>query len=357
MADSLANSMAELPVVIEKVAPLLDARPSTWLVTGAAGFIGSHLVETLLHLGQRVIGVDNFLTGKRTNLSLLSSALSSEQASRFSFHEVDIRQTDEIEGLLKGTRYVLHQAALGSVPRSIENPLLTLSINVDGFASVLHGSARVGVERFVYASSSSVYGDSTASPKTEKDLGNPLSPYALSKDMDEQLTALWSQLFKVTSVGLRYFNVFGPRQSPDGPYAAVIPQWVLALLDGSKIRIFGDGETTRDFCYVGNAVYANLLSALKPLQPFSHQVFNVAGGKQTSLNTLLKILLAIAETHGYRHTPEFIEFANFREGDIRESLADLTSISNVLGYSPLSDLQGALETTFKSFLPATDSTS
>jgi UDP-N-acetylglucosamine 4-epimerase len=306
-------------------------RNKVWVVTGAAGFIGSHLVETLLSLEQNVRGVDNFSTGKKENIDYLKSLPNS---SLFSFTEADINDSDLLEPLFDGAEYVLHQAALGSVPRSIEKPLDTHLSNVTGFLSILDLSRKFSIRRVVYASSSSVYGDSEELPKVEERTGSVLSPYAASKMCNEVYSDAYASSYGIELVGLRYFNVFGPRQDPEGPYAAVIPRWIHSLAKGEKCHIYGDGETSRDFCYIENVVLANILSALNPELSRSHIVFNVACGERTTLNDLFHAIANEVMILDPGITPE-VEHLAFRSGDIRHSHANITKISNEINYLPL----------------------
>ena len=308
-------------------APLDSARPQTWLVTGAAGFIGSHLVGALLAGGQRVVGLDNYATGHRSNVE----AASRGAGDRFRMVEGDIRDPDACREAVAGADVVLHQAALGSVPRSIADPLATDAVNVHGFLNVAWAAKEAGVRRLVYASSSSVYGDHPALPKVEAEVGAPLSPYAVSKKTNELYARSFADHYGMGVVGLRYFNVFGPRQDPDGPYAAVIPRWFRALADGRPCTIYGDGETSRDFCYVANVVQANLRAARAP---GASGVYNVAYGEQTTLNELYA---AIRDRIALRQ-PEAVDldpvYADFRPGDVRHSLADVSRARRDLGYRP-----------------------
>ncbi len=264
----------------------LQAAPRSWLVTGVAGFIGSHLLETLLGLGQQVVGLDNFATGYAHNLEQVRAAVGEAAWARFRFIEGDIRDFEACTAAVEGVDYVLHQAALGSVPRSIEHPRLYHDVNVTGFVNMLEAARSAGVARFVYASSSSVYGDDPHLPKVEAQIGKPLSPYALTKSMNEQYAHLYATVYGYPSIGFRYFNVFGPRQDPKGAYAAVIPRWIDALLHGEPCVIHGDGETSRDFCYVANVVQANLLAATTDNPDALDRVYNVAVGERTTLNEL-----------------------------------------------------------------------
>ncbi len=323
----------------------LRATPKTWLVTGAAGFIGSHLTETLLRLGQRVTGFDNFATGRRGNLAAVEAAVGAEGWARFRLVEGDIRDAAQCEAVCTGADYVLHQAALGSVPRSLERPLDTHQANVDGFVNMLIAARTAGVRRFVYASSSSVYGDSPVLPKSEAHIGQPLSPYAASKWINEIYAGVFARSYGFSAVGLRYFNVFGPRQDPDGPYAAVLPRWMAALRRGENIAIFGDGETSRDFCYVANAVQANLLAAASAGDEVRGEAFNVAVSGRTSLNTLLALLKEQLVAHGAAPATAVAEYRDFRAGDVRHSQADISKAERLLGYAPTHSLAQGLEET------------
>ena len=273
----------------EELRAELRSSPRTWLVTGAAGFIGSHLIEGLLKLGQDVRGLDNFATGHRSNLDAVRDAVGSEAWSRFSFMEGDIRDVDVCHKAAQGRERVLHQAAMGSVPRSIEDPATTHSVNVDGTFNVMLAARDAGVRGFVYASSSSVYGDSEVLPKVESGTGQPLSPYAVSKAADELYAAIFHRTYALPAVGLRYFNVVGARQDPNGPYAAVVPRWLAALAEGTRPVIYGDGETSRDFCPVANVVQMNLLGAFADPDAVG-RVYNVALGRRTTLTELFEIL-------------------------------------------------------------------
>lgn len=309
-----------------------------WLVTGAAGFIGSNLVESLLRLGQQVTGLDNFATGHRHNLEMVREAVGQEAWSRFSFIEGDIRNTDDCARACAGAAgggvdFVLHQAALGSVSRSIDNPITSNEVNVTGFLNMLVAARDAKVKRFVYAASSSTYGDHPDLPKIEDRIGSPLSPYAVTKYVNELYANVFGRTYGMESIGLRYFNVFGPRQDPNGAYAAVIPQWVAALIRNDELRINGDGETSRDFCYIDNVVQANLLSALAGGEA-ANQVYNVAVNDRTSLNQLygmMRELLRERFPHLDAHQPQYVDF---RRGDVRHSQADITKAATLLGYQP-----------------------
>lgn len=319
----------------------LRTTPKRWLVTGAAGFIGSNLVETLLNLGQRTVGLDNFATGHRRNLQEVEAAVGQEAWSRFSFIEGDIRDLATCRAAVAGCDYVLHQAALGSVPRSIDDPISTNAVNIGGFLNMLVAARDGHVQRFVYAASSSTYGDHKALPKIEHQIGNPLSPYAVTKYVDELYADVFGRTYGIHPIGLRYFNVFGPRQDPDGAYAAVIPKWVAAMLRDEPVQIFGDGETSRDFCYVENAVQANLLAATAP-QDAAGTVYNVAVGQRTTLNRLRKSIQTELENHGADICSAPVH-CDFRAGDVRHSLADISKACEMLGYEPSHTAEQGIE--------------
>lgn len=313
-----------------------------WLVTGAAGFIGSNLVETLLSLGQEVVGLDNFATGHRRNLEMVRSAVGAEAWSRMRMIEGDIRRPEDCRRAMAGVELVLHQAALGSVPRSIADPLATHESNATGFLNMLIAARDARVARFVYASSSSVYGDHPALPKVEEVVGAPLSPYAVTKAVNEQYAAVFARAYGLGVVGLRYFNVFGRRQDPEGAYAAVIPRWIAAMIADRPVKVFGDGETSRDFCYVDNAVQVNLLAATVAGADAVNQVYNVAVGGRTSLNALFEMcraLLVDRFPHARSMQPEHGEF---RPGDVRHSQADISKACRLLGYAPTHDVHKGL---------------
>lgn len=300
-----------------------------WLITGVAGFIGSNLLETLLNLNQIVIGIDNFVTGYRRNIDEVLVGLSSQQRKKFDFYEGDICVSADCENVIQGVDYVLHQAALGSVLRSIENPLTTHATNVTGFLNVLEAAKNHRVKRFVYASSSSVYGDLPDLPKNESKVGNQLSPYAVTKYVDELYAGVFAKCYGVETIGLRYFNVFGARQDPNGVYAAVIPLWIKALLTKDSVFINGDGNTTRDFCYIKNVVQANLLAALIDDHEALNEVYNIAVGERITLNKLLQNIQSVLEMK--KSEPCYLDF---RAGDIRYSLADISKAKKKLGYAP-----------------------
>ncbi|MGH8853593.1 MAG: SDR family oxidoreductase [Telluria sp.] len=327
---------------IDDIQGQLRKQSDHWLVTGAAGFIGSNLVEALLKLGQRVTGLDNFATGHRHNLEQVREAVGEANWTRFTFIEGDIRRLEDCQRACAGADYVLHQAALGSVPRSIANPILTNETNVSGFLNMLVAARDARVRRFVYAASSSSYGDHPALPKVEDQIGKPLSPYAVTKYVNELYAEVFGRTYGIETIGLRYFNVFGPRQDPHGAYAAVIPQWVAALIRNQPLKINGDGETSRDFCFIDNVVQVNLLAATADAAA-ANQVYNVALNDKTSLNELHALivrLLASRYPHVTEHRPQYVEF---RPGDVRHSQADITKATQLLGYAPTHRIAEGME--------------
>jgi UDP-N-acetylglucosamine 4-epimerase len=323
----------------EQIQADLRANPLTWLITGCAGFIGSHLVEKLLRLGQLVVGLDNFSTGSQRNLADVKAGLATQEWARFRFVEGDITDSPTCEGACAGIDYVLHQAALGSVPRSIEDPLRSNASNVSGFLNMLVAARDAGVKRFVYAASSSTYGDHPALPKVEEIIGKPLSPYAVTKYINELYADVFARCYGLETIGLRYFNVFGPRQDPEGAYAAVIPKWISAILNGEPVCINGDGETSRDFCYVDNAVQANLLAATVDDPEAVNHVYNIALGERTTLNQLFELL----KLHLSASTAVPV-FKPERPGDVRHSQADITKARRALSYEPTHRVDSGLET-------------
>lgn len=308
--------------------------PRIWLVTGVAGFIGSNLLETLLKLNQRVIGLDNFATGHRHNLEQVRALVTSQQWEHFSFIEGDIRNLEDCRKACKGVEYVLHQAALGSVPRSLEDPITTNGTNIGGFLNMLVAARDAKVSRFVYAASSSTYGDHPDLPKQEDRIGKPLSPYAVTKLVNEQYADVFARAYGFRTIGLRYFNIFGPRQDPNGAYAAVIPKWAAAMIRNDPVWINGDGETSRDFCYIANAVQANLLAATAAAEDARNQVYNVAVGDRTTLNDLFEAIRSLLEPR-FPHLAGYQpNYRDFRAGDVRHSLADISKACALLGYEP-----------------------
>lgn len=319
---------------IEQVKQQLLKKQHTWLVTGVAGFIGSNLLETLLMLNQKVVGLDNFATGFQHNLDEVQSLVTSEQWANFSFIQGDIRNLEDCQKACTGVEYVLHQAALGSVPRSVADPITTNSANITGFLNMLVAARDEKVKRFVYAASSSTYGDHPALPKIEDRIGTPLSPYAVTKLVNELYADVFARTYDFQTIGLRYFNVFGPRQNPDGAYAAVIPKWISSMIKNEPIYINGDGETSRDFCFVENVRQMNLLAATTENPEATNQVYNVAVGDRTTLNQLYQQL----KLNLLPYCPNLSDaepiYRDFRAGDVRHSLADITKAKKLLGYSP-----------------------
>ncbi len=310
----------------------LKANPKTWLITGVAGFIGSNLLETLLKLDQTVVGLDNFATGHQHNLDEVQTLVTEQQWTRFRFIEGDIRNPDDCRKAVKGTDYVLHQAALGSVPRSIGDPIATNQANIDGFLNMLVAAKDEDVSSFTYAASSSTYGDHPGLPKVEDQIGKPLSPYAVTKYVNELYAKVFARTYDFNTIGLRYFNVFGKRQDPNGAYAAVIPKWTAAMIQGEDVVINGDGETSRDFCFIENVVQINLLAATAQTAAKNH-VYNVALGDRTTLNTLFDALKTALSECGvsYAKSPNH---RDFRAGDVRHSQADISKAKELLGYEP-----------------------
>ncbi|OAJ53710.1 Vi polysaccharide biosynthesis protein VipB/TviC [Paraburkholderia ginsengiterrae] len=327
----------------EEACDELKANPKHWLVTGVAGFIGSNLAEQLLRLGQRVTGLDNFLTGSRSNIHYLLQEAGPDARERFTFEEGDIRNIECCRDVVEGVDHILHQAALGSVPRSMKDPLTTNDINITGFLNVLIAAREKGSCSFTYAASSSTYGDHPALPKREASIGMPLSPYAVTKYVDELYAHVFAQQLGFRSRGLRYFNVFGKRQDPDGAYAAVIPRWIMKALRGETIEINGDGSTSRDFCFVENVIQANILSAMTPPAE-GHEVCNIALGDRTTLLELYELIVQAVRSKGF--TPRSAPvFRDFRAGDVRHSQADISRAIEVLGYSPSIRVGDGLQST------------
>lgn len=321
----------------------LAETPKTWLITGVAGFIGSNLLETLLALNQKVVGLDNFATGYQHNLDEVAGLLTPEQWRNFRFIQGDIRNLDDCRAACRGADYVLHQAALGSVPRSLEDPLTTNDTNITGFLNVLTAARDAQVKRFIYAASSSTYGDHPQLPKVEDQIGNPLSPYAVTKYVNELYANVYARCYGFKCIGLRYFNIFGARQDPNGAYAAVIPKWFAGLLNDEAIYINGDGETSRDFCYIANTVQANLLAACAEDPAALDQVYNVAVGQRATLNELYALIRIQVAPHVSHNVQEKPLYRDFRAGDVRHSLADIGKAQTLLGYQPSHTLREGLD--------------
>ncbi|HWW01178.1 MAG TPA: SDR family oxidoreductase [Candidatus Acidoferrum sp.] len=327
----------------EKLKGQLRAAPKKWLVTGVAGFIGSNLLEALLNLDQPVVGLDNFSSGHKKNLEEVRSRVGPSHWARFRFIEGDICDLAVCQAACAGVEFVIHQAALGSVPASMANPLGAHHSNVTGFLNVLVAARDARVRRFVYASSSAVYGDDVYLPKVEDKIGQPLSPYAATKAMDEVYAGVFARAYGFESIGLRYFNVFGPRQDPEGAYAAVIPHWIAALLKRQPVYINGDGETTRDFCYIENVVQANLLAAMTSHPDAANEVYNIALGERTSLNQLFQTLQDALRRQEPGLPEQKPRCREFRPGDVRHSVADISKARQLLGYAPVSRIDQGLE--------------
>jgi UDP-N-acetylglucosamine 4-epimerase len=346
----------------------LRQSPETWLVTGVAGFIGSNLLETLLKLDQRVVGLDNFVTGHRRNLAEVQTLVTAEQWANFHFIEGDIRKFADCQAAMTwrptsgashfsqmAVAHVLHQAALGSVPRSLADPIATNDTNITGFLNTLTAARDAEVQSFTYAASSSTYGDHPALPKVEENIGNPLSPYAVTKYVNELYASVFARSYGFKTIGLRYFNVFGPRQDSNGDYAAVIPRWTDALLHGEPVYINGDGETSRDFCFVANAVQANLLAACGP-DTAKNQVYNIAVGDRTTLNQLFstlhdQILKQIIETEARPYPTTAKPFyRDFRAADVRHSQADISKAQRLLGYTPTHAINDGIAQTIQWYM-------
>ncbi len=326
-----------------KLQEKLKTSSQTWLITGVAGFIGSNLLESLLKLDQSVIGLDNFATGFQHNLDEVKSLVSKKQWQLFTFIEGDIRNLKTCKQACKGADYILHQAALGSVPRSIEDPITTNENNISGFLNMLVAARDANVKRLVYAASSSTYGDHPDLPKIEETIGKPLSPYAVTKLVNELYTDVFAKTYNFKAIGLRYFNIFGQRQDPDGAYAAVIPKWFAGLINNETVYINGDGETSRDFCFIDNCVQANLLAATVENDVATNQVYNVAFGERTSLNelyTYIKERVVSSNAEAKKAKPHYREF---RAGDVRHSLADISKANKLIGYDPQFSVKKGLD--------------
>lgn len=322
--------------------------PKKWLITGVAGFIGSNILEKLLKLNQKVVGLDNFSTGFKHNLDEVQSLVSDEQWKNFTFIHGDICDISTCELAVQDVNYVLHQAALGSVPRSIENPVATNLANISGFLNMLDASKNANIDSFTYAASSSTYGDHPALPKIEENIGKPLSPYAVTKYVNELYADVYSKVYNFNTIGLRYFNVFGKRQNPNGAYAAVIPKWIDAIYNGNNVVINGDGETSRDFCYIDNVIQMNILAAVADGQ-HKNNVYNVAVGDKTSLNQLFNYINTYI-SH-IKNTPPLTPIYNdFRPGDVRHSQADISKAKNSLLYLPEFDIKSGLKITIDWYL-------
>lgn len=326
----------------QEVQELLRQRPRRWLITGVAGFIGSNLLEALLKLDQKVTGLDNFETGYARNLEQVKETVGASAWCNFTNIEGDIRNLDDCRRACSGVDRVLHHAALGSVPRSIDEPLATHESNLTGFINMLVASRDAGVGRFIYAASSSTYGDHQGLPKVEEVIGKPLSPYAVTKYANELYADVFARCYDVQSIGLRYFNIFGPRQDPGGAYAAVVPRWIAQFMDREPIYINGDGETSRDFCYVENAIQANMLAGTTENPEALNQVYNVAVAERTTLNDLFEMVRALLLEHFPWVRDYRPHFRDFRDGDVRHSLADISKARKLLDYAPTHRIRDGL---------------
>ena len=310
----------------------LKSEPKVWLITGVAGFIGSNLLEYLLKLDQTIVGLDNFATGHQCNLDEVQGLVTETQWQNFNFIEGDIRNYKTCVSAVKGVDFVLHQAALGSVPRSIADPIASNAANISGFLNVLQAAKEEGVKSFTYAASSSTYGDHPALPKVEENIGNPLSPYAVTKYVNELYAGVYARCYGFKTIGLRYFNVFGQRQDPNGAYAAVIPKWTAGMIQGEDVFINGDGETSRDFCFIENTLQMNILAATAQDEA-KDQIYNVAVGDRTTLNDLYATIKVSLASTGIQVTSDPV-YRDFRAGDVRHSQAEISKAINRLGYSP-----------------------
>jgi UDP-N-acetylglucosamine 4-epimerase len=325
----------------------ISSTSKVWLITGVAGFVGCNLLERLLNLDQQVVGLDNFATGHRSNLEQIKSKVTQTQWNRFKLIEGDIRRLSDCQKACSGVDYVLHQAALGSVPRSILDPITTNETNIQGFLNMLVSAREAFVSSFVYAASSSTYGDHPGLPKVEDQIGKPLSPYAVTKLVNEHYAQVFFRIHNFNSIGLRYFNIFGAHQDPDGAYAAVIPKWIAAMIKNEPVWINGDGETSRDFCYVENAIQANLLAATITEMNSLNQIYNISVGERTSLNQLFEMIRSILEPR-YPHLKFYKpNYRDFRNGDVRHSLADISKAKKMLGYVPTHGIyEGLLQSVY-----------
>jgi UDP-N-acetylglucosamine 4-epimerase len=329
----------------------LTQSPKTWLITGCAGFIGSNILEQLLMLNQKVTGLDNFATGHQHNLDEVKSQVTEQQWQNFNFIQGDIRNSEDCNKAVVNVDYILHQAALGSVPRSIADPILTNSANITGFLNMLVAAKSAKVKTFVFAASSSTYGDHPALPKVEDTIGKPLSPYAVTKYVNELYADVFNKTYGLNSIGLRYFNVFGKRQDPDGAYAAVIPKWTAAMINNQEVLINGDGETSRDFCFIENAVQANILAATAEEKGLN-QIYNVALGDRTTLNILFNSLQSALKNNGVEYNKAAV-YQEFRAGDVRHSQADISKVKTLLGFEPEYRIQSGIDKAmawYKNFL-------
>ncbi|BDO94651.1 Vi polysaccharide biosynthesis UDP-N-acetylglucosaminuronic acid C-4 epimerase TviC [Escherichia coli] len=336
----------------KKIEDALSSKSETWLITGVAGFIGSNLLEALLKLNQKVVGLDNFATGHQANLDEVKESVSAEQWSAFTFVEGDICEPETCVEVVKGVDHVLHQAALGSVPRSIKDPITTNNTNISGFINMLVAAKDANVRSFTYAASSSTYGDHPALPKIEENIGNPLSPYAVTKYVNELYAQVFARTYGFKSIGLRYFNVFGKRQDPNGAYAAVIPKWTAAMINDEPLYINGDGETSRDFCFIENVVQMNILAAQSDASA-RDQVYNVAVGDRTTLNQLFNVLKNTLKNNNVIYEKKPV-YKDFRAGDVRHSQANIDKAKRLLGYVPTHDILDGIKESMPWYISTLD---
>jgi UDP-N-acetylglucosamine 4-epimerase len=346
------SAMPTMPPRYQEARALLRRSPRHWLVTGVAGFIGSNLLEALLGLNQRVVGLDNLATGYRANLDQVRASVGADAWRNFTFIEEDIRDLAACRRACAGISIVLHHAALGSVPRSIEDPLVTHEVNCTGFVNMLTAARDAGVDRFVYAASSSTYGDHPGLPKVEDVIGRPLSPYAVTKLANELYADVFARCYGIATIGLRYFNIFGPRQDPNGAYAAVIPRWIAQLANGEPLYINGDGSTSRDFCYVENAIQANVLAATTDRADALNQVYNIAVSERTTLLELFELKREFLAPHFPSVRDQQPQHRAFREGDVLHSQADITKARTHLGFEPTHRIRQGLERTVQWYVDA-----
>ncbi|EEY7909187.1 Vi polysaccharide biosynthesis UDP-N-acetylglucosaminuronic acid C-4 epimerase TviC [Escherichia coli] len=336
----------------KKIEDALSSKSETWLITGVAGFIGSNLLEALLKLNQKVVGLDNFATGHQANLDEVKESVSAEQWSAFTFVEGDICEPETCVEVVKGVDHVLHQAALGSVPRSIKDPITTNNTNISGFINMLVAAKDANVRSFTYAASSSTYGDHPALPKIEENIGNPLSPYAVTKYVNELYAQVFARTYGFKSIGLRYFNVFGKRQDPNGAYAAVIPKWTAAMINDEPLYINGDGESSRDFCFIENVVQMNILAAQSDASA-RDQVYNVAVGDRTTLNQLFNVLKNTLKNNNVIYEKKPV-YKDFRAGDVRHSQANIDKAKRLLGYVPTHDILDGIKESMPWYISTLD---
>ena len=339
-------------VKYKKIEDALSSKSETWLITGVAGFIGSNLLEALLKLNQKVVGLDNFATGHQANLDEVKESVSAEQWSAFTFVEGDICEPETCVEVVKGVDHVLHQAALGSVPRSIKDPITKNNTNISGFINMLVAAKDANVRSFTYAASSSTYGDHPALPKIEENIGNPLSPYAVTKYVNELYAQVFARTYGFKSIGLRYFNVFGKRQDPNGAYAAVIPKWTAAMINDEPLYINGDGETSRDFCFIENVVQMNILAAQSDASA-RDQVYNVAVGDRTTLNQLFNVLKNTLKNNNVIYEKKPV-YKDFRAGDVRHSQANIDKAKRLLGYVPTHDILDGIKESMPWYISTLD---